>query len=420
MTRKKRLWTKVIEDAGIAVRLYERASGSIIYREVRTGGGEKDRKSLGHNDRALAETQARVLAQRISELRFAGQSGPVRLGQLAALFERDRLPLMTATRQGAVRGMLLLLERHFGRGFDVDDLSQHHVDAYVAARTSGALKSPRHRTPRVGASAGTIRNELHLLEAMVRWGQGVRISGKRLITGNPIVGLVIPTEKNAKRPIATDARFRALLAVADVVEPTGRFRCVLSLARFTGRRIRAICELRRHDVLLTVADIRRALSAAGMDLAHADHWSHGAIVWGSTSDKLGFESITPISRECRSALDTYLRSRPSLGAAPLLAGIEDVAKPIKKEIASYWLRKAERAAKVGHMERGGYHQFRRLWASERRHLPAQDVAAAGGWRSLEVMRSAYQQADAQTVFNVVDLEPSGPTSDTPRTEVKHA
>lgn len=72
------------------------------------------------------------------------------------------------------------------------------------------------------------------------------------------------------------------------------------------------------------------------------------------------------------------------------------------------------------MERGGYHQFRRLWASERRHLPAQDVAAAGGWRSLQVMRSAYQHADAKTVFGVVDFEAGGPTSDTPQTQVKQA
>ena len=163
MTRRKRLWTKLIEEAGVSVRLYERASGSPIYREVRTGAGDKDRKSLGHNDRALAETQAKALARRVGELRFAGHNGPVILGQLISLYERDRLPLLTPDRQRGVRGMLRLIERHFGRAFDVDDLSQHHFDAYITARTSGALKSPRHRTPRIGASAGTIRNELHLV-----------------------------------------------------------------------------------------------------------------------------------------------------------------------------------------------------------------------------------------------------------------
>jgi integrase len=418
MARAKKPWSKTIEEGGVAVRLFER--GDTIYRDIRLEGGVRDKKSLGHGDRSLAEQQARALARRVSELRFAGHSGLLTFGQLAALYERDRVPVLAPARQRGVRGMLRLLEQHFGRSFDLNDFSQHTVDAYVRARSSGKVKSARHRTPRAGVSAGTIRNELHLLGAMIVWGQSVKIGGRRLIGGDPMAGIIIPAEKNARRPIATEARYRALLAVADTVEPSGRFRCVLTLARMTGRRIAAICQLRRSDVLLSVSEMRRALAAGGMDLAHADHWPSGAIVWPASTDKLGFESITPISAEARAALEAYLRSRPSLGDAPLFPGLEDVTKPIKKEIAGYWLSKAEIAAELDHMERGGYHQFRRLWASERRHLPAQDVAAAGGWRSLHVMRTAYQQADAQTVHSVVESRPGGPTQGPASTEVKQA
>ncbi len=45
-----------------------------------------------------------------------------------------------------------------------------------------------------------------------------------------------------------------------------------------------------------------------MDLGHAEHWPHGAIRWPSSSDKLGYEAITPIGRDARAALDAYLRS----------------------------------------------------------------------------------------------------------------
>ena len=242
--------------------------------------------------------------------------------------------------------MLRLLERHFGHDFDLDDLSQHAVDGYVRARSSGALRSTRHRTPREGVGAGTIRNELHLLEAMITWGQGIRIGGRRLLAGNPMVGVVVPSEKNARRPVANVARYEALRVVADVAEPSGRFRCVLALARHTGRRIRAICELRRSDLLLTREAMRRALAEYAMDLAHADAWPHGAIRWPSSSDKLGFEAITPIGTETRAALDEYLRGRPSVGDAPLFASVEDPARAIGKEIAGYWLRKAERLASV--------------------------------------------------------------------------
>jgi hypothetical protein len=94
-----------------------------------------------------------------------------------------------------------------------------------------------------------------------------------------MVGVVIPSEKNARRPIANEARHEALRAVADVAEPTDRFRCVLALARHTGRRIRAICELRRSDMLLTREAMRAALAEYAMDLARADAWPQGAICW---------------------------------------------------------------------------------------------------------------------------------------------
>lgn len=416
MPRPRKPWTKTIEEAGVTVYLFERAAGSAIYRLVREPGTLPDRKSLGHRDRTLAEQQARTLARRIAELRFAGVSGVVTFGQLAALYERERLPLLTAARQRNVRGMLRLLERHFGREYELDNLSQHEVDGYVRARQSGKLKSPRHRTPHPGVGAGTVRNELHLLEAMARWGQSFKIAGRRLLTVDPMAGIVIPSEKNAKRPIANQARYEALCAVAGRVEPSGRFRCVLALARHTGRRINAIVSLRASDVLLSREMMRSALAAYAMDLAFADAWPHGAIRWGSDTDKLGFEAITPISKETRTALDVYLREHPKLGDAPLFASAEYPSRSIGKEIAGYWLRKAEKLAKLERMERGGYHAFRRAWASERRHLPAQDVAAAAGWRSLSVMRSAYMHPDAQTVLSVVESAPTVPTSYTGEAE----
>jgi integrase len=406
MARRKRAWSKTIEEAGVSVRLFER--GAAIYHDVRNADGGRDKKSLGHNDRPLAEQQARALARRISELRYVGQSSAVSLGQLSALYERDRMPILTDARQRAVRGMLVLLERHFGRGYVLDDLSQHALDGYVRARQKGTLQSTRHRTGKPGVGAGTVRNELHLLGAMTAWGQAYKVNGRRLLAGDPMTGLTLPSEKNARRPIANEARYRALLTFAAIAEPSGRFACVLTLARATGRRIRAICELRRSDVLLTREHMRAALAAFAMDLAHADAWPLGAIRWGSASDKLGFEAITPIGTDARGALELYLREHPSVGDAPLFPASADPSRPIGKEMAGYWLTKAERLAKLEHMDRGGFHAFRRAYASERRHLPAQDVAASAGWRSLKVMTTAYMQADAATVYSVVESKAAVP------------
>jgi hypothetical protein len=399
--RKRTAWHKTVEEAGVSVRLYEKPSG-IIYRDVYADDGTRDRKSLGHSDRKLAEQQARALAKRLGELRHAGQVGTLKFGQLLLLYERHRFPLLSRERQRAVRGMAVLLEHHFGRDLPVDDLSPQLVEAYVVARRSGKVRSERHRTPELGVRTGTIRNELHLLGAMIRWAQGHRMGGRTLLARDPLIGMTIPQEKNAKRPIATEERFLALSKVADQVDPLGRFACMLALARHTGRRISAIAQLRAADVLRSPEQVERALGAAGMDMRHAAQWPFGALVWPAATDKLGFESVTPIGRDAREALDTYLRAHPRVGDAPLFPSTGDNTKAVHKVHAGHWLRRAETLAGLTHAERGGWHCWRRLWASERRHLPAQDVAAAGGWRSLQVMRSAYQQADAAMVYAVLD------------------
>lgn len=425
---------------GVTVRLYERAG--VIQREVRLGDGTKNRKSMGHRDRALAEEQARALAQQLADLRHAGQLGPVTFGQVTALFVEHRLPLLSAERQRSVRGMLALLEAHFGRGFRLEELSQHHVDAYTVGRRSGAVKSPRHRVPGDGVRDGTIRNEIRLLGTVCRWAVGFRVNGRRLLALNPLVGLTLPRERNVRRPIATEARFQATLAVADRVDPRGRFRCMLLLARHTGRRVKAMAQLRASDVLRTREQVERALGAIGQPVTAAAHWPHGALRWRAETDKRRYESVAPLSAAAREALDAYVRACPRVADAPLFPGRRDEAHPVHKALAGYWLRRAERLAGLPRLERGAWHAFRRLWASERRHLPAHDVAAAGGWRSLAVMQTAYQHADAATVYAVLDATasvqpapepgaaggakgrkeqrkgPRGHTGDTPRTEAQ--
>lgn len=41
------------------------------------------------------------------------------------------------------------------------------------------------------------------------------------------------------------------------------------------------------------------------------------------------------------------------------------------------------------------------WATACKHLPAIDVARAGGWSGVETLQSIYQQADADTILRVV-------------------
>lgn len=410
MPRARKPWTKTVEVSGVAVRLYER--GGAIYREVRLGAGQKDRKSLGHGDRALAEQQARALAQRVAEFRHAGVVGRLTLGQAVALYSEHRLPLLSPGRQVHVAQHVAFFLAHFGREFPLEDLGQSHVDAFAHARRAGQLRAKK-RGEGATVRDGTVRQNLNWLAALLRWARGFRLNGRRLLTTHPLEGVTLPQEKNVRRPVASEERYQRTLATADAVDPTGRLRCLLAVVRYTGRRLNACCQLRAGDILRSRDAVVRALAAAGLDERQAEHMPHGAIRWRPEHDKQGFEELTAISAGARAALDAYLRAHPTVGDAPLFPQRQDPAAPIKKMEAEHLLMRAETAAALPKLDRGLFHPYRRLWASERKHLPDPDVAKAGGWRDLSVMKAAYQQADAATVLRVVENAPTTAPSGAP-------
>jgi integrase len=423
MGRKKKPWSVTITNdaAGLSVRVYERVAGGVLHRDVRQGDDSKDRKSLRHRDRERAQTQAKELLQRLQELRTAGRANRLSLGTLEMLYLKHKTPTFSPGRQRGVKGMMSLLLAHFGRDFVVTTLSQDDIDAYAHARQIGALKSKRHRVKGVGVRNGTIRNELDLFHAMTDWAQGRTIDDDRkLLVGDPFKGKTLPVEPNMRRPVATDERYQALLKVSHLADTKGRFRTVLVLSRHTGRRINAVVNLKTSDVLRTKDQMVAALAEAGDDLRRAEAWPSGAIRWRPETDKRRYLSIAPINKAARAELDQYLRDHPRVGDAPLFSATEEPGNAVHKELARYWLRRAEKLAKLPTIDRGGFHAFRRLWASERRHRPAQDVARVGGWRSIQVMRDAYQQSDAATEHDVVENSPKtevgGHTADTPKTQ----
>ena len=67
----------------------------------------------------------------------------------------------------------------------------------------------------------------------------------------------------------------------------------------------------------------------------------------------------------------------------------------------YWLRKTYELAEIAPQLGGMWHPTRRKWATERKGYPVKDVAAAGGWKDEATMLKSYQQADPETVRQVV-------------------
>jgi hypothetical protein len=70
-----------------------------------------------------------------------------------------------------------------------------------------------------------------------------------------------------------------------------------------------------------------------------------------------------------------------------------------------WLKQAYELSGLPKPDGSLWHAFRRLWATERKHLPVTDVAAAGGWKDTSTLLKCYQRPDEVTLRSVVEFEP---------------
>ena len=248
---------------------------------------------------------------------------------------------------------------------------------------------------------GALDSDFSWLSSVFNWATRHKLaSGRRLLERNPLHDCQWPKEKNVRRPIASHDRYLLTLGKANEVDPMGRLRLILSLARYTGRRESAIINLRASDVLLSKERIKKALATAGMDERLADHMPHGAVRWSAETDKQGVLHITPISAATKEEIERYLTANPRVGDVPLFPGPKHPELPISRVIAARWLLRAESLAEVAKLTGGTFHPYRRLWASERRHLADVDVARAGGWKSTKTL-SIYQQSDPAAVLAAV-------------------
>ena len=64
-------------------------------------------------------------------------------------------------------------------------------------------------------------------------------------------------------------------------------------------------------------------------------------------------------------------------------------------------RWAEETAELPKLDGSLWHAYRRLWATERKHLPVADVAAAGGWQGPSTLLTCYQQATPEAMLQVM-------------------
>jgi integrase len=80
--------------------------------------------------------------------------------------------------------------------------------------------------------------------------------------------------------------------------------------------------------------------------------------------------------------------------------VDDTSTPIRPELISQWLAKAQRSAGVPKLAGGLCHPYRRKWKSEKANHPVKAVANAGGWIDIPTMLRSYDIPDDAAILAV--------------------
>ncbi len=103
----------------------------------------------------------------------------------------------------------------------------------------------------------------------------------------------------------------------------------------------------------------------------------------------------------KEALSAARRAQQTIGNTPVFPAPRNPTRSCGRHLLDGWLRKAHELAGLAPQEGAMWHSLRRKWATERKGYPIKDVTFAGGWRTERTVLSSYQQADAETVRQVV-------------------
>lgn len=398
MARKRKRWTYSAGRRPYTVAVEELEPGGNIYVRIWSRREQRHRyRSLRHRDRDRAIEHAEKLALRLREEGEAVLAGNVTWDRVIRLYRQHRTPQKSPGVRKDDDRRTELFTRFLGPRKDPHAISLAEWEKFIHQRRGGII-SPRGKPVAEGkrrpVRIRTVEADLRWLKAVLNWGANWKTGDNRyLLRENPVRGFEFPKEKNPRRPIATQERYEKIKAVADQVmmevEWDGDRKLVRShlteifeIVNGTGRRISAICQLRYEDLRL-------------------EQGPHGSIRWPADTDKMGRESIVPITAEARAVINRILEERPGIGTAPLFPAPRDPSEPVRYELASDWLQEAEKLASVEPQKGTLWHAYRRKWATERKHLSDVDVAAAGGWSNPRTLTEIYQQPDQDSMYRVV-------------------
>jgi integrase len=377
-------------ERGARVRLFQKRSGGVFFRDVWVPGQGKNRRAINTTDRAEADRIGRVL---LAELLKGDRSEAAKKLTLGELWRRFAIESSTyldnieRSKKDAVARVKILLA-FLGANCEVASLTQSDVDAFTRKRMAGGIRIDAKTVTRA-VRARSAEADLVLLRTMVRWAMTVRTpNAGRLLATDPLFGMRRVREKNPKQPIASIERHSATRSAMQrlfgrVETPAEKVRWLkielaLVLAEATGRRMSSIRQLRWEDIDLSKPQIR----------------------WRAEADKKRKEWCIPIPAGLVDEIRSFQRRLGAVGGW-VFSSETNPDVPMDRHLFDKWLAVAEREAGVSKLDGGLWHPYRRKWATERKNLPLKDVAAAGGWNDVDTLLKVYQQPDPRTLLAVM-------------------
>jgi len=349
---------------------------TLEYREPSLGGEPKRKRfSLGHRDQERARRQADGLAAQLA-LNEPPPSVELTLRRLFDMYLGEVTPYKgseskrTHDRRCAEMFLEFLGERRQPQTLNLRDWNN-----FINGRRTGHI---RPAGKKAGKPVGnrTIAYDLAWLRGVLNWAtMAGEEKGGKLLASNPLKGYPLPREDNPQSRMLDVARYRALLEVADTVAPG--FRLALILAYETGRRIGSIRQLQWSDV----------------------DWDGSRIRWRADTDKIGKESLTPVSNGAMSELTKVRRENLAIGDAWVFPSPTDPSRPCSRNLVRDWWYRGEKAAELEHIPRTAWHGFRRTFATElaQEGVGLATIAALGGWTEPQTIVRHYLKTDEETM-----------------------
>jgi integrase len=395
---KSGAWTCSLGERGTRVRLFQKRKNGVYFRgvwraKVGAAKGYEDQAALATKDQAEAMRLGRLLLAELLRGEVAAtKPAPLTLGRLWQRYSTEcaeYLDNKARSQKGAEASARVLLG-HFGESFVAEDFERDHQRAFERARMAGGIVTTSGDETRP-TRARSAESDVALLHMMLSWATTVRApGGGYLLNRNPLRRVKRVREKNKKQPAATWERYEATTAAmgqlgAEAVAAEdddarirwARMEFALFLAESTGHRLGSIRQLRWEDF----------------------RYEAGVVHWRAEADKKGYRWDVRMSATFFERVKAFQRELGAVGgyvfAAPKAReGIMD------RHLFDKWLSVAEKKAGLPKLDGGLWHAYRRKWAIERKHLPARDVAAAGGWKDVSTLLEVYQQADDESILAV--------------------